>query len=86
MVARGKVYGALRDAPARPVRQGGCVEEPRHLHVELEFEVGSDPIRGRLGLTSRTLRDFQGWIELAAALETLMSASREERAATAEPQ
>ena len=62
-------------------------EVPRHLHVDLEFEVGSDPIRGRLGLSPRTLREFQGWIELAAALEALMNPAGEERpVAAAEPQ
>jgi hypothetical protein len=62
-------------------------EIPRHLHVDLEFEVGSDPIRGRLGLSPRTLRNFQGWIELAAALEALMNPAGEERpVAAAEPQ
>jgi len=64
------------------------VEElPRHLHVDLEFELGSDPIRGRLGPNAAALRDFQGWIELAAGLEALMRASGEDRAvAGAEPQ
>jgi hypothetical protein len=66
---------------------GQVNEVPRHLHVDLEFEVGSDPIRGRLGLSPRTLRDFQGWIELAAGLEALMNPPGEERpAAAAEPQ
>ncbi len=61
-------------------------EIPDHMHVDLEFEVGSDPIRGRLGLSPRTLRDFQGWIELAAALEELMTTPAEDRALAAEPQ
>ena len=49
--------------------------------------MGSDPIRGRLGLSPRTLREFQGWIELAAALEALMNPAVDERpVAAAEPQ
>ena len=51
--------------------------EPRHLHVDLEFEVGSDPIRGRVAAHLKASRDFQGWIELAAALESVMSAPAE---------
>ena len=56
-------------------------EGPRHLHVDLEFEVGSDPIRGRLAVNPKAARNFQGWIELAAALESVMSSPAE-----AEPQ
>ena len=49
-------------------------EDPRHIHLDMEFEVGSDPIRGRLGPNAETLREFQGWIELAAALEAMLGA------------
>ena len=49
-------------------------EPPQHLHVDLEFEVGSDPIRGRLGSNPLLTREFQGWIELAAALDALITA------------
>ena len=48
-------------------------DAPRLLHVDLEFEVGSEPIRGRLGPNSLTTREFQGWIELAAALDALIT-------------
>ena len=51
-------------------------EPPQHLHVDLEFEVGSDPIRGRIGSHAPPTREFQGWIELAAALEELIGQSR----------
>jgi hypothetical protein len=44
---------------------------PHHLHVELDLELGVDPIRGTLGLSPDTPREFYGWIELAAALESL---------------
>jgi hypothetical protein len=49
-------------------------EAPQHLHVDLEFDVGSDPIQGRLGATALATREFRGWIELAAALEAMFSA------------
>ena len=49
-------------------------ELPRLLHVDIELEIGSDPIQGRLGLGPRSGREFCGWIELAAALEALRSA------------
>ena len=50
-------------------------DAPRLLHVDLEFEVGSDPIRGRLGSNPLVTREFQGWIELAAALDALITES-----------
>jgi hypothetical protein len=50
----------------------GVNEAPRRIHVDMEFEIGSDPIRGWLGPSPEALREFQGWIELAAALEALM--------------
>ena len=75
MVWRLKVYGVLHDAIDGQVGDGGGVSEaPRHLHVDLEFEVGSDPIRGRLGPNPLATREFQGWIELAAALEAVIAA------------
>jgi hypothetical protein len=43
------------------------------MRIELDLEVGSDPIRGRLGHDPDTPREFYGWIELAAALEALMA-------------
>jgi hypothetical protein len=55
------------------------------VHVDLEFEVGSDPIRGRLGPDPQTLREFQGWIELAAALEALMLQGANQLGPVAEP-
>ena len=67
-------------ATARAAKLDHVEETPRHIHVDLEFELGSDPIRGWLGPNSETLREFQGWIELAAALEALMLG------ATPEPQ
>ena len=61
-------------AAAPRTKLKGVEEGPRHLHVDLEFEVGSDPIRGRLGPSPEALREFQGWIELAAALEAMLGA------------
>jgi hypothetical protein len=49
---------------------------PQLVHVDLEFVVGSDPIRGRIGSRAPLTREFQGWIELAAALEALIGQSR----------
>jgi hypothetical protein len=50
------------------------------MRIELDLEVGSEPIRGRLGLDPEMPREFYGWIELAAALEALMAGSAEDAA------
>jgi hypothetical protein len=72
VVAPRKVYGEVHDARGAPRREGGRVSiNPRHLHVEIDLELDTDPIRGRLGLTPGSPREFYGWIELAAALEAL---------------
>ncbi len=55
-------------------------EPPHHMRIELDLEVGSEPIRGRLGLDPEMPREFYGWIELAAALEALMAGSAEDAA------
>ena len=46
-------------------------EVPQRLHVDIELEIGSDPIRGRLGVDSGCGREFRRWIELAAAIESV---------------
>lgn len=51
------------------------------MHIELDLELGSDPIRGRLGQQPETPREFYGWIEFAAAIEALMAERDGERAA-----
>ena len=38
--------------------------EPRTLRVELELEVGADPIRGLLRNASGVETAFLGWLEL----------------------
>ena len=52
---------------------------PEHMRIELDLEVGSDPIRGRLAQDPETPREFYGWIEFAAALEALMAESDVDR-------
>jgi hypothetical protein len=42
---------------------------PQDVHFDLVLEIGTDPIRGRVGREPEALREFIGWIELAAALE-----------------
>jgi hypothetical protein len=39
------------------------------VHFDLVLEIGAEPIRGRVGREPLPLREFSGWIELAAALE-----------------
>ena len=50
------------------------------MRIELDLEVGSDPIRGTLGHQPDTPREFYGWIEFAAAIEALMAGSEDDRA------
>ena len=58
---------------------------PEHMRIELDLELGSDPIRGRLGLDPEMPREFYGWIELAAALEALIAERAGERATPSRP-
>jgi hypothetical protein len=45
----------------------------QHVRVELDLEVGSEPIRGSLSTwPDAPGRPFQGWIELASVLESLL--------------
>jgi hypothetical protein len=52
------------------------------VHLDLVLEIGADPIRGWLGREPEGLRQFTGWIELAAALEAARTeqSDRRERA------
>ena len=52
-------------------------ETPQHMRIEIDLEVGSDPIRGRVGSDPDLPREFYGWIEFAAALEALMAESED---------
>jgi hypothetical protein len=48
----------------------------QHVRVELDVEVGSDPIRGSLRTwPDAPARHFQGWIELASVLDALVNAA-----------
>ena len=49
------------------------VDQPATVCVTLEFEPGSDPLRGRL-LTGRAVYPFAGWLGLATALEHVIGA------------
>jgi hypothetical protein len=44
------------------------VDQPPTVRVTLEFELGSDPLCGRL-LTGQAAYPFRGWLGLATALE-----------------
>ena len=49
------------------------VDQPATVRVTLEFEPGSDPLRGRL-LTGHAVYPFAGWLGLATALEHVIGA------------
>lgn len=44
------------------------------LQVELELEVGSEPIRGAVGVPPAPTRSFTGWLGLMKALDELRAA------------
>lgn len=48
------------------------MEGPRRLHLSLVLEPDREPIRGALETRRGERHEFEGWIELAAALEALM--------------
>ena len=49
------------------------VDQPPTVRVTLEFELGSDPLCGRL-LTGQAAYPFAGWLGLATALEHVIGA------------
>ena len=60
------------------------VDQPATVRVTLEFEPGSDPLRGRL-LTGHAVYPFAGWLGLATALEHVIGADAAARASTPTP-
>jgi hypothetical protein len=47
------------------------------VEIRLEVDPSSDPIRGRLYDRRGEARDFQGWLQLMAALDTARSPEAE---------
>jgi hypothetical protein len=43
--------------------------------VELSIEIGSDPIRGAFSVGGDAPKQFRGWIELVAAIESARHAA-----------
>lgn len=43
------------------------------ISLRLELDQGSEPISGRLAAADGPAEEFQGWLELAAALERLVT-------------
>ena len=56
------------------------MESDDQIVLRLEIEPGSDPIRGKLRLTSGTARPFGGWVGLAAAIDWAIRGERREAA------
>jgi hypothetical protein len=46
------------------------------VHVEVEVDVGSDPIGGRIISDDRSERDFSGWLELPQGLQAVRPSPR----------
>jgi hypothetical protein len=54
------------------VHQAGTVMARRTtVHVSLELQVGSDPLRGEVETAGGLIRPFAGWLELIEALDRL---------------
>ncbi len=51
----------------------GLVKEIEHLRVGLEFEPGTDPIRGRLITEAGQVHAFEGWLQIAALFGSIIS-------------
>lgn len=49
----------------------------RRRHVELELELDAEPIAGRVRLDGDASRRFDGWLELAVALEGALRGGRQ---------
>ena len=60
------------------------VDQPPTVCVNLEFEPGSDPPRGRL-LAGQAVYPFVGWLGLATALEHVIGADAPIRASAPMP-
>ena len=46
-----------------------AVKQPRAIRITVYLDVGSDPLSGTVGIDDQEQRRFQGWIELAHAIE-----------------
>ena len=55
------------------------------MRLLLELEPGSEPIKGSLAREHGERREFQGWMELAAALEALSEEGAPRQDAVAPP-
>jgi hypothetical protein len=49
----------------------------RHVELRLELELDAEPIAGRVRLDGDASRRFDGWLELAVALEGALSGGRQ---------
>jgi hypothetical protein len=47
-----------------------AVEHRRAIRVTVYLDVGSDPLSGTVGIDDDEQRRFQGWIELAHAIDS----------------
>jgi len=70
--------------PSSPPAMLPRVDQPPTVRVTLEFELGSDPPRGRL-LTGQAVYPFVGWLGLATALEHVIGADAPTRSSAPEP-
>jgi hypothetical protein len=57
------------------MRLAGPPRDPTHRHLELDLEIGSEPITGYLADESGR-RSFTGWIDLVATIATACQPAR----------
>jgi hypothetical protein len=57
----------------------------RHLQVTIDLELDPGPIGGHVSSYRHPGRRFQGWLELASAIEQLRTAALEDPSASEQP-
>ena len=68
-----KLLGRLRNAHTRPAFDNADMSGIRRLVQTLELVISGDTIEGRIRPESGPSRDFSGWSELFAQLQSLTS-------------
>jgi hypothetical protein len=53
------------------------VDDATRIQIEIELEAGDGPIRGSIHSAAAGEREFEGWIALAAAVESARREARE---------
>ena len=74
-----KLQGAHPGASAHSFRKDLRVQESRSVRVVLDLDPEGETIQGSVSDSRQGNRPFQGWLELASALEAARTARNEPR-------